>query len=181
MKETELRTFLHALQFAAMKHRSQTRKGIDQTPYINHLIEVARILADCGATDAALLTAAVLHDAKEDQDVSLEYIAAEFGADVAHLVREVTDDKSLPKEVRKQLQVESAPKKSDLGKQLKIADKISNVREVAAAPPADWGLDRRQAYLDWAERVVAGCRGINPKLDQLFDETLSEARAILAQ
>jgi (p)ppGpp synthase/HD superfamily hydrolase len=181
MNQNELRTFLHALQFAAMKHRTQTRKGIDKTPYINHLIDVARIRADCGVTDAALLTAAVLHDAKEDQDVTLEFIAAEFGADVAHLVGEVTDDKSLPKEVRKQLQVEGAPKKSDRGKQLKIADKISNVREVAAAPPADWSLTRRQEYLDWAERVVAGCRGINPNLDNLFDQTLEEARATLTQ
>jgi (p)ppGpp synthase/HD superfamily hydrolase len=162
-----------------MKHRSQTRKGVEKTPYINHLINVARILANCGATDAALLTAAVLHDAKEDQAVPLEYIAAEFGADVAHLVGEVTDDKSLEKAVRKQLQVETAPKKSDLGKQLKIADKISNIRDVAGSPGIGWDRQRRVEYLVWAGQVVNGLRGVNPQLDALFDSTLAECRTSL--
>ena len=99
-----------------------------------------------------------------------------FGQQVGDLVAEVTDDKSLPKERRKQLQIENASHKSDRAKQLKIADKICNVRDIDAASPADWDADRKAQYLDWAICVVDGCRGVNQTLDQLFDQVMIEAR-----
>ena len=92
------------------------------------------------------------------------------------LVREVTDDKSLAKAHRKQLQVEHAPGSSSRAKQLKIADKICNVRDIAVSPPANWPLQRRRDYLEWAEKVVAGCRGVNDRLDQAFDQAIAKAR-----
>ncbi len=93
--------------------------------------------------------------------------------------RSLTDDKSLEKDERKRLQVEHARDSSVRAKEIKIADKISNVRDIAVSPPADWSLERRREYLTWSERVVAGCRGVNPKLDQAFDEAVGEARKSL--
>ncbi len=173
--------FLHALAFAAHKHRDQYRKDVEQSPYINHPIAVAEILAHEGqVTDATLLIAAILHDTVEDTETSFAELEAQFGAAVANLVREVTDDKTLDKQQRKELQVEHARKGSPAAKQLKIADKLSNIRDIAGSrPPAGWSLERKIEYLNWAVRVVAGCRGVNPALEAAFDEGLTEARRVL--
>lgn len=166
-----------AASFAADKHRDQRRKDTGASPYINHPLAVAAVLAnDGGVTDAELLTAALLHDTVEDTAASHDEIMELFGQEVGDLVAEVTDDKSLPKERRKQLQIENASHKSDRAKQLKIADKICNVRDIDAASPADWDADRKAQYLDWAICVVDGCRGVNQTLDQLFDQVMIEAR-----
>ena len=171
---------LRALVFAAEKHRHQRRKGADQVPYINHPIKVAGVLAlEAGVADEPTLLAAVLHDTIEDTNTSPEELEREFGPHVAGLVLELTDDKSLPKEVRKQLQVEHAPSASAEAKRIKIADKICNVRDVGGNPPADWSLERRSEYLDWAERVVAGCRGTDAALEAVFATALREARSRL--
>ena len=122
------------------------------------------------------MTAALLHHTVEDTVTSHDEITELFGKEVSDLVAEVTDDKSLPKQRRKQLQIENAPQKSDRAKQLKIADKICNVRDIDTTSPANWDADRKDQYLDWAVRVVDGCRGVNETLDQLFDQAITEAR-----
>lgn len=168
---------LKAIAFAATKHRHQRRKDAEASPYINHPIAVATVLAaEGGVSDEATLIAAALHDTVEDTETTLEELAEQFGSEVAGLVGEVTDNKSLQKIERKRLQIEHAPNLSLRAKQLKIADKICNVRDVTDAPPADWLLARRQKYLDWAMDVVAGCRGVNPSLDQAFDQAITKAR-----
>jgi len=169
---------LDALEFAAVKHRNQTRGDVDESPYVNHLIAVAHILAAEGVVvDEGALVAAVLHDTVEDTDTTFEELTARFGAAVSGLVREMTDDKSLPKAVRKQHQINHAPGASALAKQLKIADKIANIRDIVSTPPADWSHDRKLEYFAWAEQVVAGCRGINPELERAFDEAVAMGRA----
>jgi guanosine-3',5'-bis(diphosphate) 3'-pyrophosphohydrolase len=169
---------LAALEFAADKHRRQTRKDAERSPYVNHLIAVTRILAEEGGVDdEAALLAAVLHDTVEDTDTTFEELTARFGATVSDLVREMTDDKALEKAVRKQHQIDHAPHASPLAKQLKMADKIANIRDVVFSPPRDWPRDRKLEYFDWAERVVAGCRGINPPLERAFDEAVAMGRA----
>ncbi len=160
-----------ALDFAARKHVRQKRKGIDQEPYVNHLAEVARLLAEAtDGADANLVAAGLLHDTIEDQGVKYEELVEAFGRDVADLVREVTDDKTLDKDVRKRLQVEHAPHKSERAKLLKIADKTANLRAIHDSPPTDWSMERKREYFDWARRVVAGCRGVNARLEATFDE-----------
>jgi len=172
---------LAAIQFSAEMHRDQRRKGVDASPYINHPIEVAAMLANIGGVqDEATLAAAVLHDTVEDTRTSPAELEATFGAAIRRLVQEVTDDRSLPKAERKHLQAEHAPQLSPSAKLIKIADKISNVREVTDSPPADWSLERRREYLDWAERVVAGCRGVNSALESRFDDTLRRAREVIS-
>jgi guanosine-3',5'-bis(diphosphate) 3'-pyrophosphohydrolase len=172
-----LAKLLHAASFAAKKHTGQTRKGDDGAPYINHPLEVANLLANVGnVEDYDVLIAAILHDTVEDTGTTKEEIEELFGANVASIVMEVTDDKSLPKAERKQKQVEHAPHLSDGAKQLKMSDKISNISDVMKNPPADWSKERRLEYIEWGERVVQGLRGANKNLETFFDKLVAEAK-----
>lgn len=167
---------LQALEFAAEKHRDQRRKGVEASPYINHPIQVAEILATVGEVDdLATLMAALLHDTIEDTETSPEDLESLFGATVAGIVTEVTDDKNLPKAERKRLQIEHAPHVSDRAKMIKIADKTCNVRDIGSRPPAGWDVQRCREYFEWASRVVAGCRGVNSKLESYFDECVRKS------
>ena len=162
---------LKALAFSAHKHRDQRRKGADAAPYINHPIALADMLCnEAGITDEVVLCAALLHDTVEDTETTHEDLVAHFGKTIADIVAEVTDDKSLPKADRKRLQVEHAAHASDSAKLVKLADKISNLRDIASSPPTDWDLDRKQKYFKWAKKVVDQIRGINPVLERIFDE-----------
>jgi guanosine-3',5'-bis(diphosphate) 3'-pyrophosphohydrolase len=173
-------TLLQAAAFAAGKHQNQRRKDAEASPYINHPLAVASVLAvEAGVCDGALLVAALLHDTVEDTETTHQELCELFGEAVARLVREVTDDKSLPKHVRKELQVEHAAAASDEAKQLKVADKICNMRDIVGNPPTDWSRQRKVDYLDWADRVVANCRGGNERLDAVYDQVLSGARKAL--
>ena len=131
--------------------------------------------------DGNVLVAALLHDTIEDTNTTPEDIEALFGKDVKSLVVEVTDDKTLPREVRKKLQIQNAAHKSPGAKQIKLADKICNVLDVTHAPPTDWSLERRKEYLSWAEKVVKGLRGSNPLLEKRFDEAVVEGRKNLGE
>jgi guanosine-3',5'-bis(diphosphate) 3'-pyrophosphohydrolase len=166
-----------ALHFAAEKHRDQRRKGEGASPYINHPIEVAELLVRVGeVTDVVLLQAAVLHDTVEDTETTFAELEERFGLAVRRLVEEVSDDKSLPKEERKRQQVEHAPALSAGARQIKLADKACNVRDLSNKPPLDWSAERCAEYLLWSEKVVNGCRGVNPPLEREFDRVLAEAR-----
>jgi guanosine-3',5'-bis(diphosphate) 3'-pyrophosphohydrolase len=177
---SEFAALLKALHFASIKHRDQRRKDVDASPFINHPIEVAELLARIGGvTDLITLQGAILHDTIEDTKTTPEELEAAFGPEVRRVVDEVTDDKRLPRAERKRLQIEYAPHLSDRARQIKIADKISNVRAVTEAPPVDWPLERRREYLDWTERVAAGCRGCNAALESFYDKVLEEGRRVL--
>lgn len=174
--------FALALDFAARKHIDQRRKGPRAEPYLNHLVEVARLLAEAtGGTDIELVIAGLLHDTLEDTHTTRDEIESAFGPAVARLVAEVTDDKSLPREERKRLQVLNAPHKSDRGKLIKLADKTSNLRGIVLSPPRGWSLARRREYFFWAHAVIAGCRGVNPLLEAWFDEAYGSGLCGLAQ
>ena len=181
MLMNSLQKILEAASFAAEKHTKQKRKGSDGQPYINHPLEVASLLANVGRVDDVdIIIAGLLHDTVEDCGVSYDEIKERFGKIVAGYVTEVTDDKSLPKAERKQLQVEHAPHLSRGAKQIKLADKISNIRDVTENPPVDWSIERRREYVEWGENVVAGLRGANGKLERLFDEVAQRAKEELA-
>jgi guanosine-3',5'-bis(diphosphate) 3'-pyrophosphohydrolase len=167
----DLSLLFRALSFAARKHRTQKRKD-HETPYINHPLEVTEILVTAGKIrDAEVLAAAALHDTIEDTETSAEELRTAFGDRVMSLVKECTDDKSLPKEERKRLQVVHAPDKTPAAKAIKIADKISNMRDISERPPADWTLERKRNYIKWADEVWQGLKGVNAGLDKLFEET----------
>jgi guanosine-3',5'-bis(diphosphate) 3'-pyrophosphohydrolase len=159
-----------ALAFAAQKHRLQRRKDLEASPYINHPIDLADILVnEAGVSDPVVLVAAILHDTVEDTDTTIDELTAAFGAEVSAIVAEVTDDKSLPKAERKLRQEEHAPHASFRAQQVKLADKIGNLRDLARSPPATWDLERKRAYFEWARRVVSGVRGRHARLEALFD------------
>jgi (p)ppGpp synthase/HD superfamily hydrolase len=172
----ELVSVLRAANLAAQWHVHQRRKGAAGEPYINHLLEVSNLATQAtSGIDPNVTIAALLHDAIEDQDVTAETIASEFGQHIASIVLEVTDDKSLPKAERKRLQIETAPHKSREAKLVKLADKISNVRAIANSPAPDWTAQRKVEYVRWAKDVVAGLRGTSPWLEQQFDEAVASA------
>ena len=161
---------LAALRFAAHKHRDQRRKGADAVPYINHPVALAETLWRLGKVrDSAVLAAALLHDTIEDTETTEVELRRAFGPVVAGVVAEVTDNKSLDKAMRKQLQIEHAGSISRRAKLVKLADKISNLEDILASPPADWSLERRRAYFDWAKAVVGQLRGVNGVLARQFD------------
>jgi GTP diphosphokinase / guanosine-3',5'-bis(diphosphate) 3'-diphosphatase len=160
---------LSAATFAAERHRDQRRKGKDASPYINHPLALAHLLAGCGERDPVLLMAALLHDTVEDTATSFADIERCFGREVADIVREVTDDKSLPRAERKRLQIEHAARLSRRAKLVKLADKICNLHDIIVSPPTDWSAQRKREYFDWAKAVVDPMRGVHPHLEALFD------------
>lgn len=175
--EQDISSILTALHLSADKHRNQRRKDVGSTPYINHPIEVADLLWRMGnVRDIRVIVAALLHDIIEDTKTKPDEIASRLGETVLSLVLEVTDDKGLPKPERKRLQIENAPHLTDEAKQIKLADKICNVRDVADSPPKDWDDQRRRDYLDWTEKVVEGIRGCNRPLEAFYDEVLRDGR-----
>jgi (p)ppGpp synthase/HD superfamily hydrolase len=168
----DLRRILAAAHFAAQSHSAQKRKGEAGEPYINHLIEVAELVAaSTDAIDTDLIMAAFLHDTVEDTGVTAQQLERLFGRDVASLVMEVTDDKSLPKEARKALQVSNAHKKSARAQTLKLADKISNLRALLSSPPANWNTERKRQYFEWARAVISRLTEPNQVLKTEFDRT----------
>jgi len=161
---------LQAAAFAAHKHRDQRRKDHAASPYINHPITLAEILSGLGGVRRAdVLAAALLHDTLEDTETTPAELRAAFGPRITTIVEEVTDDKRLPKQERKELQVAHAAHISKSAKLVKLADKIANLSDIIASPPADWSLERRREYFDWAKRVIDQVRGTNPKLERRFD------------
>ena len=143
-----------AERFARERHAGQFRKGAAREPYTIHLEEVASLIEKWGGSEEAIATA-WLHDTVEDcPPTNLTNIAELFGETIAGFVGELTDDKSLPKQRRKELQVENASKKSPEAALVKLADKTSNVGALSSSPPADWPLERRLEYIEWANKVV---------------------------
>ena len=179
--EQNLGAILEAVAFAAVKHQDQRRKGHRRLPYINHPVRVTETLWSVGGVrDMTTLVAALLHDTLEDTETTPAEIELRFGPEVLGVVQEVTDDKSLPKAVRKQLQIEHAARSSSRAKMIKLADKICNVSDLTNEPPTEWPKPRIAAYVDWSELVIAGLRGVNPTLETLYDDVVRGARAMLA-
>ena len=176
----DIERLMLALKFASEKHAQQRRKDSENTPYINHPIAVAELLCRIGKVrEPEVIIAAILHDTIEDTDTKAEEIAQLFGDRVLRLVLECTDDKSLPKEERKRLQIVNAPHKSPEAKQIKIADKTNNVFALYTSPPSSWSWQRKSDYLDWTEKVVDGLKGVNVALDKNYFENLAAARSAL--
>jgi guanosine-3',5'-bis(diphosphate) 3'-pyrophosphohydrolase len=169
---------LRAAAFAAERHRGQARKGPEAAPFINHPIEVARVLAEEGGIrDPELIAAALLHDTIEDTPTVYDDLEERFGRRVATLVAQLTDDKRLPKKKRKREQVRHAGRISRDAKHVKLADKLCNLWEMIASPPANWSLARRSEYFEWSKRVVNRMRGVNRSLERRFDETYLTRRS----
>ncbi|MGK0360984.1 MAG: (p)ppGpp synthase/HD superfamily hydrolase [Bradymonadia bacterium] len=177
MSELPTALVLRAAYFAARHHVDQRRKGDRRRPYINHCVQVAEMLARVADVDDAILFAgALLHDVIEDTSATEADVRAAFGDAVADLVMEVTDDKSLCKAERKRMQIATAGKKSGRARLLKIADKISNVRDLVTDAP-DWPAERCLQYVMWSRDVVAPMRGVNADIEAAFDAACAATEA----
>lgn len=173
--------FVQALSYAARRHRDQRRKGRLAEPYINHCVEVARLLIEVGGVDdTALLCAAVLHDVIEDTATTEAELRAAFGDEITGLVLEVTDDNTLPKLERKRRQIATAAAASPRARCLKLADKIHNVSALLVDRPPDWTTARVAAYAEWAAAVAAELVGSNAPLERLLAERIEALRAACA-
>ena len=173
---------LKAVLFASQKHENQKRKNSVGSPYINHPIEVAEYLNRVGGVeDFDVLIAAILHDTIEDTQTTEDEIRDLFGKSVLGLVRECTDDKLLAKADRKRLQIETAAKKSDGAKQIKLADKACNLESILVDPPQAWPISRQLEYFEWAKQVCDGLKGANAGLDEAIDEILTRGTAMLSK
>jgi len=166
----DMALFLEVLAFSAHKHRAQRRKDRHASAYINHPIALARVLHnEGGISDPLTLCAAILHDTIEDTKTKRAELARAFGAGIAGIVMEVTDNKRLRRHTRKRLQIEHAPHLSRRAKLVKLADKICNLRDIRNNPPLGWSRSRKREYFDWARRVVDGLRGVHSGLERAFD------------
>lgn len=165
---------LRAVAFASQKHKDQRRKDIDASPYINHPIALADLLANEGEiSDIEVLCAAILHDTIEDTQTTKEELVENFGEQITSIVLEVTDDKLLPKDVRKQMQIEHSANISFKAKLVKLADKICNIKDIINSPPKDWSAERKIEYFEWASKIITNIRGTNAKLEAIFDMQIS--------
>lgn len=174
------RRLLEALNFAAVRHRHQRRKGKRGAPYVNHLIEVAHLLTTHGVEDEDVLVAAVLHDVVEDTPATVGEVRQRFGPRVAEIVEQVTDNDAMPFWERKQQQVLRAPSLTPDAQNVRVADKISNLRGILSSPPEHWSLARKLAYYAWAEQVVAGCTAAVEGLRTTFRDVHESGAAALS-
>lgn len=171
---------LNAFQFAAEKHNGQFRKGRSKTPFINHPICVANILAKNGeAENIDLLQAAILHDTIEDTNTTVTELIENFGETICNIVLECTDNKTLPSKVRKQAQIDCVADASVNAKKLKLADKIANIKDIYLDPPIGWSIERRLNYLEWANKVCSQIQGVNQNLENLFKKEFADAKVAL--
>jgi uncharacterized protein (UPF0147 family) len=171
----DLRRLTKALLFAAEAHRNQRRKGAAQEPYLNHLVEVLDLLVQAtDGTDTDMLIAAILHDVVEDTSASYEDVAKNFGERVAEIVRENSDDMTLPKAERRRARIAGMPLKSREARLVKMADVISNLRAIAVSPPAGWPADRKFGYLEGCRQLIDAGRGTDAAIERTFDQTAAD-------
>ena len=142
-----------AIDYATEKHQGQKRKNSKKEDYIVHPIEVMHLLKDYGVSDEVTLVAAVLHDTIEDTSATYEEIMEFFGKEVADVVLEVSDDKSLLKLTRKKFQLSEISKKSFAARMIKIGDKLSNSVELLIDPPVGWSSIEINGYILWSEKI----------------------------
>lgn len=157
-----------AIKYATDQHKHQVRKNSTSDPYIVHPLNVMAILIDCGVTNNDVLCAAVLHDTIEDTDTTYKNLSELFGNNIAEIVAECTDNKSLNKVLRKKAQIEHSTHMSDGAKLVKLADKYSNISTLYFDPPLKWSKEEIDGYAKWGFCVCQGLYGVNSTLDNLM-------------
>jgi guanosine-3',5'-bis(diphosphate) 3'-pyrophosphohydrolase len=165
---------LQALDFAAERHSAQRRKGPDAAPYVNHLIEVASLVANLAQIeDEEVLMAAVLHDVLEDTPTTADEVVQRFGERVCRFVLALSDDKALPRRRRREVTLEHLPEMDPLVRIVKLADLSSNIKLL----PPNWSDEHQREYLEWSEAAARIC---GPECAALADFYWERARATRA-
>lgn len=163
---TETRRVFAALSFAAQRHRDAPRPGAD--PCLAHPIAVAdAIVSIGGVTDAVVLCAALLHDVVNNTETPPQLLMDRFGREIADVVLDISDDRSLPEVQRRRVQVAYAPNLSGRARLVRLADMLCRLRRLAAVPRAE-----RAAEVAWVAQMVAGLGGMNTALETAADAAL---------
>lgn len=175
MTSQEIQNICSGIDFAAEKHRFQTRKNKEKTPYISHPIGVAYHLMEVGEVrETSMIIGALLHDTVEDTQTTFEEIENKFGKQVVSLVRELTDDKSLSREARTRFQVINASHKTKEAAQIKLADNLFNLNDLYNNPPSDWTQTRIDRYYEWAQSVIDRLPEANDRLHSAVEEIINQ-------
>lgn len=155
MKENRL--FAKAVAFASFKHMNQTRR--DESPYIYHPLNVARLVKEQGFSVKYQIVA-VLHDVLEDTDATVDDIK-KFGDDVAEAVILLTREKGMDEAdyVTNILQ-------NHMAAVVKNVDKIENLSESGFTGPK--GSQRSEKHRNWAINYAR-------KADEYYKGKFSEA------
>jgi ribosome-associated translation inhibitor RaiA len=175
LKIKEITKIYDAIDFATDKHRLQTRKNKEKTPYIAHPLGVAYNVIHFGEVkECAVIIGALLHDTVEDTQTTFDEIEKTFEKEVASLVREMTDDKKLASNERKRLQVIEASKKSKGATQIHLADKLYNVVDLLQNPPEGWSRTRIERYYQWVQSVIDRLPQANNKLKDATQKVIND-------
>lgn len=135
------------------------------------VLGVAYILTEeANVTDLSVIQAALLHDTVEDTGTTLDEVEQHFGKKVRDIVAEVTDDKNLPKDQRKALQIKNAAGCSYEAKLVKLADKLYNLRDLERSTPSGWCKQRVHDYFIFSKNVTDGLQGTNKNLENELNE-----------
>lgn len=173
-----LEGFFDALSFAANRHQFDKTKTDE--PYIDHLINVCRLLYNVAETsDPAIMTAAALHDILEKTHTKADEINTRFGEEVCNIVLELTNDQHLNEQEKWLQQLHAVNNLSQKAKLIKLADKIANTEAIIAHPPQGWDIKRRIIYLEWTEKIIEALRGTNEKLESHFDKTMQKEKKLI--
>jgi (p)ppGpp synthase/HD superfamily hydrolase len=153
---TAIHTLARADAFAAGAHSGQTRRSHGQTPYIVHPRGVRSLLESVGVTHTPTLAAALLHDTVEDTPVTPAQLEDEFGVEIARIVAELTDDKSLSREARHAIQAKHAPSMSLPAACVKIADRTYNLRDFNSEKPGTTRPQKIKEYVTYSRALYDG-------------------------
>jgi (p)ppGpp synthase/HD superfamily hydrolase len=175
-----------ALAAALSAHDGQWRKGGERVPYALHPLHVALMLARLGYEED-MVVAGLLHDAVEDapQTWTVARVEREFGAHVASIVSQLSEDKSKSWEERKRSGIDRVPHLSPEAASVKAADQLHNLhslaRELREAPEVEavWARFRggRERTLAMSSELVSALtRRVDPKLARALESAL---RALL--
>lgn len=169
MQQSEMAKIVRAAYFAGEKHKDQRRSDKEETPYINHPLELASILVDEGyVDDVNVICAALLHDTIEDTETTFEELESIFGPVVTNIVREVSNDMTLSSTERRIRETENIPGLSHPAKLVKLADKIANIRDISTMPPVGWTLAKKEAYFDFSLSIAERAKDASPLLYEVF-------------
>ncbi|MHB1137388.1 MAG: RelA/SpoT family protein [Microthrixaceae bacterium] len=167
-------------RLAAGAHKGQRRRSGE--PYITHPLAVAGIVARYGMDDVTI-SAALLHDAVEDTVLTLEELDERFGPEVTAIVDGVTKLERIHFDSKEAQQAATMRKMLvAMAKDLrvlviKLADRLHNMRTIAALPP--WKQERTaqetlDIYAPLAHRL--GMQEIKQQLEDLCFASLYPKR-----
>ncbi|KAL1922024.1 uncharacterized protein VTP21DRAFT_10666 [Calcarisporiella thermophila] len=159
-------------EYTSRKHATQRNEEAVSSCII-HSLGVAKLLVESGVHDLATLQAAMLCNTVEASNTTLEELEQSFGKEVRNLVEECSDDKSLPKMVRKHLQIERASSVSFRAKNIRLALKLYRLRDLTRRVPSGWTPLQVQEYFSWAKQVTDRLKGTNHFLEIQLDAVYS--------